>query len=43
MRGLFGLKNEFLMELVMKEGLWVEREDKRVVLQVRRDEERGIE
>jgi hypothetical protein len=41
MKGLFWLRNEFLMELMMKEGFWVEWMDKRVVLQVRRDEGRG--
>jgi len=32
MKGLFGLRNEFLVELVTKRGFWVEWNDKKVVL-----------
>jgi hypothetical protein len=34
MKGLFGLRNEFLMELVTKRGFWMEWNGKRVVLLV---------
>jgi hypothetical protein len=34
MKELSWLRNEFLLELVTKEGFWIEWMDKRVVLQV---------
>jgi hypothetical protein len=39
MKGVFWLRNEFLMELMTKEGFWM---NKRVVPQAQRSEGKGI-
>jgi hypothetical protein len=43
MKELFWLRNEFLMELMMKRRFWMEQMDSKMVLLVRREGERGVE